>query len=141
MIILDTNVVSELMKSAPDEHVAAWMGRQQMLHLATTSITVGEIQFGIRLLPSGKRRKELEEDFATFISRGFQGRVLPFEDTAAFAYGELAAQHKKKGRHVDAVDLMIAAIAKASNAAIATRNTKDFAHCGLKLIDPWLSKG
>jgi toxin FitB len=139
MIILDTNVVSELMKSAPDERVASWLRRQQTLQLAVTTITIGEIQFGIRCLPPGKRRQGLEEDFAAFVSRGFEGRVLPYEEAAGFAYGEIASQRHKNGLEIDAVDLMIAAIAKVANATVATRNTKDLIGCGIKLVDPWKS--
>lgn len=137
MIILDTNVVSELMKPAPDERVAGWLQRQQTLHLAITTITIGEIQFGIKILPTGKRRRGLEEDFARFVSRGFEGRVLPYDEAAGFAYGEIAALRHNKGRDVDAVDLIIASIAKVANASVATRNTKHFVSCGIKLIDPW----
>ncbi|GAA5481993.1 type II toxin-antitoxin system VapC family toxin [Haloferula sargassicola] len=139
MIILDTNVVSELMKAAPDERVAAWLQRQQTLHLAITTVTVGEIQYGIRLLSRGKRRDGLEKDFAAFVARGFEGRLLTYDEPAAVAYGEIAAQRKRKGYEIDAVDLMIAAMAKIANASVATRNTKDFVGCGVKLIDPWQS--
>lgn len=139
MILLDTNVVSEMMRDQPDGRVAAWMGRQKSLHLAVSTITVAEIQRGLRRLPAGKRRKILEASFAEFIARGFEGRVLAFDEAAARIYGDVCALREAKGLHADPVDLMIAAIAKAADASIATRNTGDFEHCGIKLINPWRS--
>jgi predicted nucleic acid-binding protein len=137
MIILDTNVISEMMRETPDERVVLWLGRQKSLHLAVTTITIAEIQRGLKRLPAGKRRKQLETSFADFIARGFQGRVLPFDEPAARIYGDACAQREAKGLHADALDLMIAAIAKGADASLATRNTVDFEHCGIKLINPW----
>lgn len=137
MILLDTNVISEMMREVPDGRVVAWLGRQKSLHLAVTTITIAEIQRGLKRLPAGKRRKTLEANFADFISRGFQGRVIPFDEPAARLYGDVCALRESKGLHADALDLMIAAIAKAADASLATRNTGDFEHCGIKLINPW----
>lgn len=139
MILLDTNVISEMMRDEPDGQVAAWMGRQKSLHLAVSTITLAEIQRGLKRFPAGKRRKVLEASFAEFIARGFEGRVLAFDEAAARVYGDLCALREAKGLHADSVDLMIAATAKAADASIATRNTGDFEHCGIKLIDPWRS--
>lgn len=139
MILLDTNVISEMMRDEPDGRVAAWMGRQKSLHLAVSTITLAEIQRGLKRLPAGKRRKVLEANFAEFIARGFEGRVLAFDEAAARIYGDVCALRESKGLHADPVDLMIAATAKAADAGIATRNTADFEHCGIKLINPWRS--
>lgn len=139
MILLDTNVISEMMRDEPDVRAAAWMGRQKSLHLTVSTITLAEIQRGLKRLPAGKRRKVLEASFAEFISRGFEGRVLAFDEPAARIYGDLCALRESKGLHADPVDLMIAATAKAADASIATRNTGDFEHCGIKLINPWRS--
>lgn len=137
MIVLDTNVISEVMRETPDEQVVTWLGRQKSLNLAVTTITLAEIQRGLKRLPAGKRRKQLETNFFHFIARGFQGRVLPFDEQAARMYGDVCAQRESKGLHADALNLMIAAIVKSANASLATRNVSDFEQCGIKLINPW----
>ena len=139
MILLDTNVISEMMRDEPDGRVAAWMKRQKSLHLAVSTITLAEIQRGLKRLPAGKRRKALEAGFAEFIARGFAGRVLAFDEAAARIHGDVCALRESKGLPTDPVDLMIAATAKTADASIATRNTGDFEHCGIKLINPWRS--
>jgi len=137
VIILDTNVISEFMKKAPDPRVVAWSRRQRAKELAVSAISVAEIGRGIARLPTGKRRAGLAERFEGFMAAAFEGRVLPFDIAAARAYGDLASDREKTGRHADAVDLMIASIARVHNGAIATRNTGDFEGCGLILFDPW----
>ena len=141
MIILDTNVISELMREVPDERVSSWLTKQRVLHLAITTITIGEIQYGIKRLDRGKRRDQLENRFAAFVAQGFEGRILSFDEPAAHAFGEIAARRNKKELNDNVVDMMIAGIAKSVNASIATRNTKDFAGSGVKLIDPWQTNG
>lgn len=137
MIVLDTNVISEIMRERPDERVMAWLGRQKTLHLAVTTLTLAEIQRGLKRLPAGARRRKLEANFAEFIARGFEGRILSFDEQAAATYGEVCAQRESKGLHADPLDLMIAAVAKDADASLATRNTGDFSHCGIRLINPW----
>ena len=137
MIILDTNVVSEFMRTEPDPGVQEWERCQRSEELAVSAISVAEIGRGIARLPAGKRQTELAERFDIFMEVAFERRVLPFDEAAARAYGPLAAGREKAGLHADAVDLMIAAIARCHRAAIATRNTSDFEGCGLVLIDPW----
>jgi predicted nucleic acid-binding protein len=137
MIVLDTNVISEVMREAPDEGVSRWLGQQKALHLAVSTITIAEIQRGLKRLPSGKRRKRLETSFEGFISQGFEGRILALDVAAASNYGDVCAMREKKGLAADPVDLMIAAIAKSAGASLATRNVRDFEHCGIKLINPW----
>jgi len=137
ILILDTNVVSELMRVAPDRQVRAWIAAQKSTDLALSAITIAEIQRGLARLPKGKRRKNLEANFLTFVTEAFAGRVFPFDEAAALIYGEIAAGREKNGYAIDAVDLMIAAVAKIQNASIATRNTNDFEGCGIALINPW----
>ena len=141
MIVLDTNVISELMRPAPDEGVRTWIAAKDPLDLAITTITVAEIRRGIERLPNGRQRKRLEEKFAAFVEEAFAGRLLPFDRTAAYACGEVSAARERKGLHADAVDMMIAAIVKTSQARLATRNTGDFKQCGIDLANPWQGTG
>ncbi len=137
MIILDTNVISELMHEVPDSSVKAWVSRQKSIYLGSTTITIAEIQRGLARSPVGKRRSQLTVSFANFVAEAFSGRIYTFDEDAAWLYGDIAAKCESEGINTDAVDLMIAAIAKTQNAAIATRNTKDFVGCGIEIIDPW----
>ncbi len=137
MIVLDTNVISEIMRPAPDQGVAAWLAAQDPLDLATTSITLAEIQRGIVKLPKGKRRSGLEERFSAFVEEAFSGRLLVFDKDAAYVCGDVSAEREERGLHADIVDMMIAAIVKTVGATLATRNTSDFDACGIPLINPW----
>lgn len=136
MIILDTNVISELMRELPDPNVKQWITAQKPIHFGITTITIAEIPRGLMRLPLGKRRSRLATSFTAFITEAFSGRIFPFDEEAAYNYGKIAAKCKTEGNNTDAVDLMIAAIAKSRQAAIATRNTKDFAGCNLEIINP-----
>ncbi len=138
MIILDTNVISELMREKPDNQVKQWLSQQKFIHLYLTTITIAEIQRGLARLPIGKRRANLETNFSHFLSSAFAGRILSFDEDAAYLYGDIAAKREKAGFHIDAVDLMIVSIAKSHAAKIATRNTKDFHSCEVELINPWI---
>jgi len=137
MIVLDTNVISEIMRPAPDPAVSTWLAVQDSLDLATTTITIAEIQRGIVRLPAGKRRKDLEARFSAFVEEAFSGRLLAFDKDAAFACGAVSATRERKGLHADAVDMMIAGIVKNIGARLATRNTSDFEECGIALTNPW----
>ena len=137
MIILDTNVISALMREAPDPRVKAWISRQKSIYLGSTTVTIAEIQRGLARLLVGKRRSQLTASFANFVAEAFSGRIYTFDEDAAWLYGDIAAKCESEGINTDAVDLMIAAIAKIHNAAIATRNTKDFVGCGIEIINPW----
>ncbi len=137
MKILDTNVVSELMREVPDGKVVHWVEAQTLESLGVSVITLAEIGRGLKRLPVGKRRDGLERRFSDFIERGFRGRVFAFGESAAECYGNIAARREAAGLHVDAVDMMIAAIAKDAGAAVVTRNTGDFEGCGIELINPW----
>ncbi|HUN69399.1 MAG TPA: type II toxin-antitoxin system VapC family toxin [Burkholderiales bacterium] len=137
MIVLDTNVVSELMKPTPDAAVARWVAGQQATSLYTTSITQAEILHGILLLPAGKRRGALEAAAGAMFEKDFGGRVLPFGGDAANAYAQIAAQRRRSGRPISNFDAQIAAIARTARAAIATRNIGDYEGCGIKVMNPW----
>ena len=138
MIILDTNVISELMRNQPDIEVKHWISKQTPIHLNITTITIAEIQRGLMRLPTGKRRTQLTNSFEAFVTEAFNGRIFPFDEKAAYHYGHIAAHCEMQGINTDAVDLMIAAIAKTHQAAISTRNVKDFTGCGIEIINPWL---
>ena len=140
MIILDTNVISELMREHPHANVKHWIKAQKPIHLAITVITIAEIQRGLARLPKGKRRTQLATNFSDFIAEAFSGRIFPFDEEAAYRYGAMAAVCEANGINTDAVDLMIAAIADSRRAAIATRNVKDFTGCGVAIINPWMDQ-
>jgi predicted nucleic acid-binding protein len=137
VIILDTNVVSELMKAAPAERVLGWIAAQPTSALYTTSITEAEILHGLALLPPGKRRNALESAAEAMLREDFAGRILPFGSDAAHAYARIAADRRRTGRPISHFDAQIAAIARSAGAAIATRNVTDYDRCGVKIVNPW----
>lgn len=137
MIVLDTNVLSELMRPRPAEAVAAWVAHQPLAQQFTTSVTQAEIGYGLALMSLGARRAALEAAVERMFSEDFAGRVLPFDSAAAHAYPAIVAARKRKGAPMAAFDAMIAAIARSRGAAVATRNVKDFEGCGVTVIDPW----
>lgn len=139
MIILDTNVVSELMKPSPSAAVVRWVARQADTSLYTTSITEAEILHGLMLLPPGKRRNSLQSAAEGMFNEDFVRRVLPFGSEAARAYATIAALRRRTGRPISHFDAQIAAIGRSVRAAIATRNTADFEDCGVGVINPWVS--
>ncbi len=139
MIILDTNVISELMREEPHDNVKEWVASQKLTNLSLTTIAIAEIQRGLVRLPKGKRRNILEKNFFVFITDAFGDRIFSFDEEAAYIYDDIAAKREKDGYNTDAVDLMNAAIVKLQNASIATRNIKDFEGCGIKVINPWTS--
>ncbi|MHB1701106.1 MAG: PIN domain-containing protein [Acidobacteriaceae bacterium] len=136
ILILDTNVISELMLSEPAAQVSGWFERQPSGSVCTTAITVAEIFFGIQVLPTGRKRALLE----SFAERVFDLLPvrLPFDERSAVRYADHAALRRSEGRQVAIMDLQIAAIASTHDAAIATRNTRDFEGFDLRLINPWL---
>lgn len=137
MIVLDTNILSELMKTKPDQRVVRWLSRQPSASLFTTAVTQAEILYGLRLLPSGKRRNQLVSAVNEMFNLDFQGRVLPFGTEAAAMFAELAAARRLAGQPISQFDAQIAAITRASAARLATRNVSDFTGCGLDLVNPW----
>ena len=137
MIVLDTNVVSELMRAEPTESVSTWVAAQPATSQYTTSITHAEINYGILLLPAGKRRARLLSAANAMFSEDFAGRVLGFGMDAAALYAQIAAERRRNGRPISHIGAQIAAIARANGAKVATRNIADFQGCGVDLIDPW----
>lgn len=136
MIVLDTNVVSELMKPSPSAAVTEWVRAQTGSELCTTSITLAEILYGIAQLPNG-RRKEFLHSTASEVFAAFEDQVLPFDSSAAPHYAEVVRGRDQIGLPIDGFDAQIASICRAHDAALATRNLKDFRHTDLNLIDPW----
>lgn len=138
MIILDTNVVSELMKPTPDSSVANWFSQQERGELKVTSITQGELLSGALRLTPGPRRNEVLRSIEQVLSL-FSGESLPFNSEAANHYGSIMAHRESIGRSLDRnrLDGQIAAIASANNAAVATRNVPDFTDCGVEIINHW----
>jgi len=139
MIVLDTNVVSEMMKAAPSPTVLSWMNHQDASGLFLTAVTVGEIRYGLRVLPQGKRRRSLEEGFERILAEGFAGRILAFDEAAAHRYGEVMGRRKEIGRPLAILDGQIASIAGSNGYSVATRNIQDFIECGVEVLNPFSS--
>jgi predicted nucleic acid-binding protein len=137
VIILDTNVVSELMRASPSEAVVRWVAGQPASGFYITSIAQAEILHGILLLPAGKKRRAIQEAAESMFAVEFNGRVLSFDGDSARAYAEIAAGRRRAGRPISQFDAQIAAIALTTRATLATRNLADFEGCGLKIVNPW----
>ena len=137
MIVLDTNVDSELMKSAPEPAVMAWVDAIPGATMFLSSVTQAEILYGVALVPEGKRRQGLALAARTAFETYFRGRILPFDSEAAEAFAELAAGRRRAGRPISQADAQIAAIARSRGAVLATRNVPDFEGCGVEIVDPW----
>ena len=137
MILLDTNVVSELMRPAPDAKVLAWTRAQAADELATSVVTVAEIGAGLSCLPLGARRRDLVARWSRLRDEGFGARIFGLDLEAAKAYGEIFAQRQRSGRPAATFDLLIAAIAQVHGLVVATRNVRDFEDCGVQFINPW----
>ena len=137
MVVLDTNVVSELMRDDPHADVLVWLDERPTRELFVTAVTEAEVWTGIAFLPEGKRRSGIAEAADRAFRGLFAGRVLPFDSDAARAYAEIAAARRAAGRPVSQADAQIAAIARSRGMALATRNIRDFASTGIDLVDPW----
>lgn len=137
MILLDTNIVSEVMRVAPEPAVLKWLNNSDASDLYISTITIGEISYGLQIMPEGQRREAVNERFEQFIDRGFSHRVLAFDEFAAFTYGEIMARRKRIGRPMSVPDGQIASIARVRSMAVATRNMLDFEETGIELINPW----
>ena len=140
MIILDTNVLSALMRTVPDAHVVAWLDRQPAESVWITSITLFEAYLGLALLPSGRRRRTLEAAFARLLQEDLENRVLDFDSAAATEAASLAAARQKNGPTVDLRDTQIAGIALARRATLATRNVRHFRDLRILIVDPWAAQ-
>lgn len=136
MIVLDTNVLSALMRQTPDPQVVVWLDQQPRTSIWTTSITLLEIRFGLQILPAGKRRTTLMQAFEALLEK-ISDRVASFDAGAAQHAGELMASRHKRGRPVELRDTMIAGIVLAQHASLATRNTTHFEDIAASVINPW----
>jgi len=136
VIVLDTNVLSALMRQVPDAKVVDWLDRQPRTSIWTTSITVLEVRFGLQILAAGKRRTFLLHAFETLLEK-MGRRIASFDGTAAQQAADLMASRHKKGRPGDLRDTMIAGIVLANHATLATRNTSHFADISVPLVNPW----
>jgi predicted nucleic acid-binding protein len=137
MILVDTNVLSELMRPKPDKHVLDWMDDLPGSDLGLTAITVAEILYGIGSLPEGKKKQRLLDAATTMFEEYFAGRIFAFDQLAAIEYADIVLQRDRSGSPISMPDAQIAAICRVSSAGLATRNTKDFEYTGLVLINPW----
>ena len=137
MIILDTNILSAVMQEKEDPKIVAWLDRQAWESIWTTAITVFEIRLGLSTLTKGRRRVKLEEAFQRTLEKVLERRILPFDEDAALASGELADGRRRRGMTVDMRDTQIAGIAIVKRSTIATRNTKDFKDLAVPVINPW----
>jgi predicted nucleic acid-binding protein len=137
MIVLDTNVVSELMRISPSLEVMDWWKGRLFSELFITTVTEAEVLLGIELLPKGKRRTGLESAAKTTFEEDFEGHILPFDSDAAREFARIVAARRELGRPMSQADAQIAAIARSRGAAVATRNTEDFEGCGIRIVNPW----
>lgn len=137
MIVLDTNVLSELMRLQPSAAVFAWVAGQPRASLYTTSVSKAEILYGIAALPEGQRRMALAAAAAAMFAEDFAGRVLSFDAEAAVDYAEIVASRRREGRPIEGFDAQIAATARVAGAKLATGDVADFAGCGVTLVNPW----
>lgn len=137
MLILDTNVVSELMRQTPDPMIATWVAGHATSSLYLTAVTEAELRFGLAVMPQGKRREGLATGLERMLKTGFANRILPFDSGAARSYAGIAASRRRRGRPIAQADCQIAAIARARGMEVATRNVRDFEDMGIEIIDPW----
>lgn len=137
MIIVDTNVISELFRPVPAKQVETWLANQDGANLYFTTISEAELRHGVAILPSGKRRTALTRAIEGILEEDFRDRILPFDRPAASAYAAIAAERRVLGRPISQFDCQIAAIARAHGALVATRNTSDYESCGVDLLNPW----
>jgi hypothetical protein len=140
MILLDTNVISEMMRVRPNPAVLAWLDKQPQEELWTASVVLAELLSGIEIMPAGRKQKAPREAVEEMIAVDFRGQVLNFDLRAARQYGQILSQRRKIGRPIREFDAQIAAIANVHGAILATQNVNDFDACGLTLIDPWSTK-
>ena len=137
MIILDTNVISELLRPAPEPKVGHWLSAQDGLNVYLTSISEAELRYGLAIMENGKRRAALIDAVDRILREDLAGRILPFDSDAAQSYATIAAARRAAGRPISQADCQIASIAHTRGATVATRNTPDFEGCEIDLINPW----
>jgi toxin FitB len=137
VIILDTNVISELTRPVPDSGVIAWLDSLPPEEAAITAITAAELRYGVRRMPDGRRKTELSEAVSALINTDFRGRVEAFDVLAADQYADVVTARERAGKPIGISNAQIASICRVLNAALATRNTSDFTGTGVNLINPW----
>jgi toxin FitB len=137
VIVLDTNVLSALMRRDVDPVVVAWLDDQPAESIWTTAVTVFEIRFGLEILADGRRRRQLEEAFDRALEDDFEGRVLGFEQSAALEAASIAARRRQAGQPIEIRDAQIGGIVAARRATLATRDTRHFRDLGIAMVDPW----
>lgn len=139
MIVLDTNVVSELVRQMPEARVVTWLDGQETSQVHLTAITAADLRHGVARLPEGRRRSELADLIALILEQDFEDRILSFDATAATHYADVVVHRDARGRPISMTDAQIASICRSHVATLATRNVRDFEDVGLALHDPWLS--
>lgn len=139
MILLDTNILSELIRPAPEPAVERWLAAQPDASVFITAITEAELRYGAALLPNGKRRVALAAEIEGMLEEDFGGRILPFDSMAAQAFAVLASERRQAGKPISQADAQIAAVARSRGASLATRNVPDFEGCGIEVINPWIA--
>lgn len=137
MVVLDTNVISELFKPTPEPKVMAWVDSLPGDALYTTAVTQGELLFGLYCMPEGRRRHDLLQKLSRLFEQTLAGHVLAYDGDSAEAHARIAAMRRARGRSSSQADAMIAGIASSREATLATRNVRDFEDCGVSLINPW----
>lgn len=137
MIVLDTNVLSELMRPEASPRVLDWLRARPAGEFHTTAITQAEILYGIRILPRGRRRGALEQAAQAMFAQEFAERILEFGPDAAGAYASISSDRRRSGRPIAQADALIAAIVRSRRAVLATRDGGDFGGCGIEVVDPW----
>jgi predicted nucleic acid-binding protein len=137
MVLLDTNVISEIIRERPDPAVLTWLRAHPREEFWTSSVVVAELLSGIDLMPAGRKQRALREAVEGMIAEDLRGQILKFDVSAARHYGQILATRQQIGRPTKEMDALIAATALANGASLATRNTSDFENCGIQLVNPW----
>jgi toxin FitB len=139
VIVLDTNVLSELMRKAPEPRVVSWVDRFPPSDVLVTAVTAAELMYGVARLPDGRRKRELHIKVEGLLTEDFQDQILPFDAPAATHYAEIVASREHAGRPISMADAQIAAICRNWRAGLATRNVDDFVDTGVDAVDPWVA--
>ena len=137
MIVLDTNVISEMARQTPDPRVLSWLDSVEVSEVVTTAVTAAELRYGVARLPDGHRKRELTAVVRGILAEDFRGQVRPFDERASVRYADVVTGRERIGRPIGVADAQIAAICRDLGATLATRNTVDFEETGIELIDPW----
>lgn len=137
MIILDTNIISELTRQAPEPRVVSWLDSLPAGEVGTTAVTAAELLYGVARMPAGRRKRELAAAVRGLLGDELRDRILPFDEHCASRYADIACGRETLGRPIGVADAQIAAICRTAEATLATRNTADFSGTGIELINPW----